>query len=64
MLGYTSNMSLKSMLLKLLKFVKVITKLTNHSPLSPPEHPGGEGVNNELFTLGLDRFLRPLSIFE
>ncbi|KAK7204544.1 Longin-like domain-containing protein [Myxozyma melibiosi] len=34
------------------------------NPLSPPEHPGGEGVNNELFSLGLDRFLTPLEIFE
>jgi len=27
------------------------------NPLSPVEHPGGVGVNNELFELGLDRFV-------
>jgi hypothetical protein len=27
------------------------------NPLSPVEHPGGIGVNNELFELGLDRFV-------
>lgn len=27
------------------------------NPLSPTEHPGGVGVNNELFELGLDRFV-------
>ncbi|KAK9322691.1 Longin-like domain-containing protein [Lipomyces orientalis] len=34
------------------------------NPLSPVDHTNGVGVNNELFSLGLDRFLRPLSIFE
>ncbi|KAK9459064.1 Longin-like domain-containing protein [Lipomyces oligophaga] len=41
-------------------FVEYVVK----NPLSPPEHIGGEGVNNELFSLGLDRFLRPLAIFD
>ena len=27
------------------------------NPLSPTEHPGGTGVNNELFEMGLDRFV-------
>ena len=27
------------------------------NPLSPIEHPGGLGVNNELFEMGLDRFV-------
>lgn len=27
------------------------------NPLSPVEHPGGLGVNNELFEMGLDRFV-------
>lgn len=30
------------------------------NPLSPVEHPGGEGVKNELFELGLDQFVRGL----
>jgi len=28
------------------------------NPLSPVEHPGGEGVANELFELALDQFVR------
>jgi hypothetical protein len=31
------------------------------NPLSPVEHPGGLGVNNELFELGLERFI--VSVF-
>lgn len=27
------------------------------NPLSPVEHPGGEGVANELFELGLESFI-------
>lgn len=27
------------------------------NPLSPVEHPGGEGVANELFELALDQFI-------
>lgn len=27
------------------------------NPLSPVEHPGGIGVNNELFELSLERFV-------
>ncbi|ORY69937.1 Longin-like domain-containing protein [Pseudomassariella vexata] len=30
------------------------------NPLSPVEHKGGEGVRNEMFELGLDRFIRGL----
>ncbi|KAI2642702.1 Sybindin-like protein [Xylaria nigripes] len=28
------------------------------NPLSPVEHKGGEGVRNEMFELGLDKFIR------
>ena len=28
------------------------------NPLSPVEHPGGEGVANELFELALDQFVK------
>lgn len=31
------------------------------NPLSPTEHPGGVGVNNELFEMGLERFVVSLS---
>lgn len=27
------------------------------NPLSPTEHPGGEGVNNELFEQSLEQFV-------
>lgn len=30
------------------------------NPLSPVEHKGGAGVRNELFELGLDKFIRGL----
>jgi hypothetical protein len=32
------------------------------NPLSPVEHPGGIGVNNEMFELGLDRFVVCISM--
>ena len=28
------------------------------NPLSPVEHPGGDGVANELFELALDQFVK------
>jgi hypothetical protein len=34
------------------------------SPLSPVEHVNGEGVNNELFVLGLDAFVTSLPEFD
>ncbi|KAK9469317.1 Longin-like domain-containing protein [Lipomyces arxii] len=40
-------------------FVEYVIK----NPLSPAEHSFG-GVDNELFNLGLDRFLQPLAMFE
>lgn len=30
------------------------------NPLSPVEHKGGEGVRNDMFELGLDKFIRGL----
>lgn len=30
------------------------------NPLAPVEHKGGDGVQNELFELGLDQFIRGL----
>ncbi|KAK7750976.1 Trafficking protein particle complex subunit BET5 [Diatrype stigma] len=30
------------------------------NPLSPAEHKGGEGVRNEMFEMGLDKFIRGL----
>ena len=34
-------------------YVEYVTR----NPLSPIEHPNGVGVNNELFEMGLDRFV-------
>lgn len=30
------------------------------NPLSPVEHKGGDGVKNEMFEMGLDKFVRGL----
>lgn len=35
-------------------FIVIVVK----NPLAPVEHKGGAGVNNELFELGLDQFIR------
>jgi len=34
------------------------TNLVVKNPLSPVEHPGGEGVANELFEMALDQFVK------
>jgi len=34
------------------------TYIVVKNPLSPVEHPGGEGVANELFELALDQFVK------
>lgn len=36
-------------------YIDVLLVVKN--PLSPVEHPGGEGVANELFELALDQFV-------
>ena len=36
---------------------EVLTGVVVKNPLSPVEHPGGEGVANELFELALDQFI-------
>ncbi len=38
-------------------FSIVLSGLVVKNPLSPVEHPGGEGVANELFELGLESFI-------
>lgn len=38
-------------------WVNLYVEYVVRNPLSPAEHPGGVGVNNELFELGLDRFV-------
>ncbi|KAJ6787502.1 hypothetical protein PWT90_02265 [Aphanocladium album] len=34
------------------------------NPLAPVEHKGGDGVQNELFELGLDQFIRTVGRFD
>ena len=43
-----------------LRFYCVVTNICAvvKNPLSPVEHPGGEGVANELFELALDQFVK------
>lgn len=38
-------------------WVNLYVEFVVRNPLSPVEHPKGVGVNNELFELGLDRFV-------
>lgn len=44
---------IRSLLIKELNVFPVVK-----NPLSPVEHPGGEGVGNELFELALDQFVK------
>ncbi|KAK9448909.1 Longin-like domain-containing protein [Limtongia smithiae] len=45
-------------------YIGLYVEYVAKNALAPTEHAGGAGVNNELFSLGLDRFLRPLAIFD
>lgn len=38
-------------------WVNLYVEYVVRNPLAPAEHPGGVGVNNELFEMGLDRFV-------
>ncbi|KAF4634593.1 hypothetical protein G7Y89_g3494 [Cudoniella acicularis] len=39
-------------------YVNLYVEFVVKNPLSPVEHPGGEGVANELFELALDQFVK------
>jgi len=39
-------------------YVNLYVEFVVKNPLSPIEHPGGEGVANELFELALDQFVK------
>jgi hypothetical protein len=41
-------------------YVNLYVEFVVKNPLSPVEHPGGEGVANELFELALDQFVKGL----
>ena len=38
-------------------WVNIYVEYVVKNPLSPIEHPGGIGVNNELFELSLEQFV-------
>lgn len=38
-------------------YVNIFVEYVVKNPLSPTEHPGGIGVNNELFEASLDLFV-------
>jgi trafficking protein particle complex subunit 1 len=38
-------------------YVNMFVEFVVKNPLSPAEHPGGEGVNNELFEGSLEQFV-------
>jgi trafficking protein particle complex subunit 1 len=38
-------------------YVSIYVEYVVKNPLSPVEHPGGLGVNNELFEITLDQFV-------
>jgi hypothetical protein len=38
-------------------YINLYVEYVVKNPLSPVEHPGGEGVANELFEMGLDQFI-------
>ncbi|PUU80549.1 Longin-like domain-containing protein [Tuber borchii] len=41
-------------------YVNLYVEFVTKNPLSPIEHPGGEGVAVELFEMGLDSFIRTI----
>lgn len=57
MVGYYAVISIESICSKELLYVIVVK-----NPLSPVEHPGGIGVNNELFEESLEQFVVSTSI--
>jgi Sybindin-like family len=48
-------------------YVSIYVEYVVKNPLSPVEHPGGLGVNNELFEITLEQFVvrctRPINLF-
>ncbi|KAG9247098.1 Sybindin-like protein [Calycina marina] len=56
MLTDTQTANMRSVLHQI--YVNLYVEFVVKNPLSPVEHPGGEGVANELFELALDQFVR------
>ncbi|KAL1855691.1 hypothetical protein VTK73DRAFT_8530 [Phialemonium thermophilum] len=58
MLTDPATLSMRNVLHQI--YINLWVEYVVKNPLSPVEHKGGEGVNNELFELGLDQFIRGL----
>jgi len=59
MLTDTQSLNMRNVLHQI--YVNLYVEFVVKNPLSPVEHPGGEGVANELFELALDQFLQSFS---
>lgn len=55
MLTDTKSASMRSALHQI--YVTIYVQYVVKNPLSPTEHPGGIGVNNEMFELTLEQFV-------
>ncbi|KAG0648353.1 Transport particle subunit bet5 [Hyphodiscus hymeniophilus] len=55
MLTDTQTLNMRNVLHQI--YVNLYVEFVVKNPLSPVEHPGGEGVANELFELALDQFI-------
>ncbi|KAB8300265.1 hypothetical protein EYC80_000470 [Monilinia laxa] len=56
MLTDTQTLAMRQVLHQI--YVNLYVEFVVKNPLSPVEHPGGEGVANELFELALDQFVK------
>jgi len=56
MLTDTQTPNMRAVLIQI--YVNLYVEFVVKNPLSPVEHPGGEGVANELFELALDQFVK------
>ncbi|CAG8611383.1 2721_t:CDS:2 [Paraglomus brasilianum] len=45
-------------------YVNFYVEYVVKNPLSPVEHPGGDGVNNEYFRAAVDKFIKSLAVFD
>ncbi|OBT65944.1 hypothetical protein VE03_03220 [Pseudogymnoascus sp. 23342-1-I1] len=56
MLTDTQSLNMRNVLHQI--YVNLYVEFVVKNPLSPVEHPGGDGVANELFELALDQFVK------
>ncbi|KAM4054744.1 sybindin-like family protein [Hirsutella rhossiliensis] len=54
----TASASMRNVLHQI--YINLWVEYVVKNPLAPVEHKGGDGVQNELFELGLDQFIRGL----